>query len=243
MQFFPKIWLREEKSPSLDSVLKEILGFTPKNKSLYQTAFTHRSVNHKNEEGIYINFERLEFLGDSVIDTVVAHHLYSELNHDDEGELTKMKSKIVSREKLNFIGKEIGLLHHLHCTGNKDNFGDDIHGNILEALIGAVLIDKGYERCKKVVFKLILDPHISLNEVKKEIISYKSVLIEWSQKEKQNVQFLTEKEDSKDSTINYYCKLMINDQLMIKVREVSKKKAEEKAAKRAYKVMRIKDQI
>lgn len=243
MQFFPKIWLREEKSPSLDSVLKEILGFTPKNKSLYQTAFTHRSVNHKNEEGIYINFERLEFLGDSVIDTVVAHHLYSELNHDDEGELTKMKSKIVSREKLNFIGKEIGLLDHLHCTGNKDNFGDDINGNILEALIGAVLIDKGYERCKKVVFKLILDPHISLNEVKKEIISYKSVLIEWGQKEKQNVQFLTEKEDSKDSTINYYCKLMINDQLMIKVREVSKKKAEEKAAKRAYKVMRIKDQI
>ncbi|MGB1448968.1 MAG: ribonuclease III [Flavobacteriaceae bacterium] len=243
MQFFPKIWLREEKSPSLDSVLKEILGFTPKNKSLYQTAFTHRSVNHKNEEGIYINFERLEFLGDSVIDTVVAHHLYSELNHDDEGELTKMKSKIVSREKLNFIGKEIGLLDHLHCTGNKDNFGDDINGNILEALIGAVFIDKGYERCKKVVFKLILDPHISLNEVKKEIISYKSVLIEWGQKEKQNVQFLTEKEDSKDSTINYYCKLMINDQLMIKVREVSKKKAEEKAAKRAYKVMRIKDQI
>lgn len=243
MQFFPKIWSKEKETSSLDGILKEILGYTPKDKPLYQTAFTHRSVNLKNEAGVFINFERLEFLGDSVIDTVVAHYLYKELNHDNEGELTKMKSKIVSREKLNFIGKELDLLDHLHCTGNKENFGDDIYGNILEALIGAVLIDKGYERCKKIVHKIILEPHISLTDIKKEIISYKSVLIEWGQKEKQHIQFLTEKEDSKDSTINYYCKLMLNDKLLIKVRAVSKKKAEEKAAKRAYKVMRIKDQI
>lgn len=243
MRFFPKIWSTEKENSSLNQVLKDILGYTPKNKTLYQTAFTHRSVNRKNQEGVYVNFERLEFLGDTVIDTVVAHFLYSELNQDNEGELTKMKSKIVSREKLNYIGKELNLLDYLFCTGNKENFGDDIYGNILEALIGAVFIDKGYERCKKIVFKIILDPYISLNDVKKEIISYKSVLIEWGQKEKQNIQFLTEKEDSVDSTINYYCKLMLNDKLLIKAREVSKKKAEEKAAKRAYKVMKIKDQI
>lgn len=244
MQFFSNIWSKEEEAnSSLYVVLKEILGYSPKNRTLFQTAFTHRSINQQSEEGNYINFERLEFLGDSVIDTVVAHYLYCELDQDDEGELTKMKSKIVSRDKLNFIGKELGLLDHLYCTGNKENFGDDINGNILEALMGAVFIDKGYERCKKIVYKIILDPHISLNDVKKEIISYKSVLIEWGQKEKQHIQFLTEKEDSKDSTINYYCKLMLNEKLLIKVREVSKKKAEEKAAKRAYKVMRIKDQI
>ena len=91
-----------------------------------------------------INFERLEFLGDSVIDTIVANHLYEELEKDNEGELTRMKSKIVSREKLNFIGKELQLLDHLVCTGNKENFGDDIYGNILEALIGAVFIEKVY---------------------------------------------------------------------------------------------------
>lgn len=243
MQFFPKIWSKETENYSLDLALKEILGFIPKDKVLYKTAFTHRSVNRKNKEGGYINFERLEFLGDSIIDTIVAHFLYSELNQDNEGELTKMKSKIVSREKLNFIGKELKLLDHLYCTGSKDNFGDDIYGNILEALVGAVFIDKGYERCKKIVFKIILDPYISLNEVKNEIISYKSVLIEWGQKEKQNIQFITEKEDSIDSTINYHCKLMLNEKILIKVREVSKKKVEEKAAKRAYKVMKIKDQI
>lgn len=243
MQFFPKIWSKEKQDVSLYKVLKDILGFTPRDKTLYQTAFTHRSVNLKNKEGGYINFERLEFLGDTVIDTVVAHFLYSELDQDNEGELTKMKSKIVSREKLNYIGKELNLLDYLYCTGNKENFGDDIYGNILEALIGAVFIDKGYERCKKIVFRIILDPYVSLNEVKKEIISYKSELIEWGQKEKQNIQFLTVKEDSVDATINYYCKLMLNDKLLIKVREVSKKKAEEKAAQRAYKVMKIKDQI
>ena len=75
MQFFHKIWSKEKENASLNKVLKDILGFTPKNKTLYQTAFTHRSVNRKNEEGIYINFERLEFLGDTVIDTVVAHIL------------------------------------------------------------------------------------------------------------------------------------------------------------------------
>lgn len=243
MQFFPKIWSKEKENTSLNKILKNILGFTPKNKILYQTAFTHRSVNLKNNDGNYINFERLEFLGDTVIDTVVAHFLYSELDQDNEGELTKMKSKIVSREKLNYIGKKLNLLDHLYCTGNKENFGDDIYGNILEALIGAVFIDKGYERCKKIVFKIILDPYISLSDVKKEIISYKSVLIEWGQKEKHNIQFLTEKEDSIDATINYHCKLMLNNKLLIKTREVSKKKAEEKAAKRAYKVMKIKDQI
>ena len=107
MRFFPKIWSTEKENSSLIQVLKGILGYTPKNKTLYQTAFTHRSVNRKNQEGVYINFERLEFLGDTVIDTVVAHFLYSELNQDNEGELTKMKSKIVSREKLNYIGAYI----------------------------------------------------------------------------------------------------------------------------------------
>ena len=241
MHFFSKLWSNATTEPSLEKALWTILGYKPRNLALYQTAFTHRSVNIKNSQGTSINFERLEFLGDSVIDTIVANHLYIHLENDDEGELTKMKSKIVSREKLNFIGKEFNLLKHLICTGNKDHFGDDIYGNILEALIGAVFIDKGYEKCKKIVFKLIIDPHIILEDIKKEIISYKSVLIEWGQKEKRLIDFITKKEESKDLEINYYCKLLLDNKLMLKVREVSKKKAEEKAAKRAYKVLKIAD--
>lgn len=239
MQFFSKIWSKQKSSPSFEAVLKGYLGYSPRNKSVYQTAFTHRSMNTKNDQGVYVNFERLEFLGDSAIGTVVANYLYSELREDDEGELTRMRSKIVSREKLNSIGKELKLLDHLICTGKKELFGDDIYGNLLEALIGAVFIDKGYEQCKKVVFKLIIDPHVSLLDVKKEIISYKSVLIEWGQKEKVVVDFSTDKEESKDADINYYCKLRINEKQLVKVRAVSKKKAEEKAAKRACKIMKI----
>lgn len=239
MQFFPKIWSKSKSNPSFDTVLKGYLGYSPRNKSIYQTAFTHRSMNTKNDQGVYVNFERLEFLGDSVIGTVVANYLYSELQEDNEGELTRMRSKIVSREKLNTIGKELNLLDHLICTGKKELFGDDIYGNLLEALIGAVFIDKGYEQCKKVVFKMIITPHVSLQEVKKEIISYKSVLIEWGQKEKISVEFSTAKEESKDTDVNYYCKLIVNDKQLVKVREISKKKAEEKAAKRGCKIMKI----
>ena len=239
MQFFPKIWSKEKVTPSFKTVLRGYLGYTPKNKTIYETAFTHRSMNTKNSKGGVINFERLEFLGDSVIGTVVANYLYNELEEDNEGELTRMRSKIVSREKLNSIGKELKLLDHLICTGKKTLFGDDIYGNLLESLIGAVFIDKGYEQCKKVVFKLIIDPHISLNEVKKEIISYKSVLIEWGQKEKNKIEFITEKEESRDAKINYYCKIFVDEKQLVKVREISKKKAEEKAAKRVCKIVKI----
>lgn len=240
MQFLSKFWSRKATEPNLAAALKKILGYTPKNISLYQKAFTHRSVNLKNSEGGSINFERLEFLGDAVIDAVVANYLFVTLKNDDEGELTRMKSKIVSREKLNSIGKKLQLLDFLICTGKKENFGVDIYGNLLEALIGASFIEKGYKGCKKIVFKLILDPHIDIAEVKKEIISYKSVLIEWGQKHKTSIEFLTEKENSKDLDINYRCQLFIDNKPLLKVREVSKKKVEEKAARRAFSILNIK---
>lgn len=240
MHFFSKFWSRKATEPNLAAALKKILGFTPRKISLYQKAFTHRSVNIKNSEGVPINFERLEFLGDAIIDAVVAHYLFITLKNDNEGELTRMKSKIVSRDKLNSIGKKLHLLDFLICTGKKENFGVNIYGNLLEALIGAVFIEKGYKTCKKIVFKLILDPHINIAEVKKEIISYKSVLIEWGQKQKTPIEFITEKENSNDLEINYRCKLFVNEKLLLKVREVSKKKVEEKAARRAFSILNIK---
>lgn len=239
MLFLSKLWSSDTKHSELDRFLTPLLGFNPKNKLLYQTVFTHRSMNIKNEFGYPLNFERLEFLGDTVIDVVVAEHLYVSLEHHNEGGLSRMKSKIVNREKLNYIGKELNLIDHLICTGDKRKFSDDIYGNILEAMIGAVYIDKGFEKCKKLIFRIILDPYISLEKIQEEIISYKSVLIEWGQKNKKEIEFLTEKEESKDATINYQTKLMIDTKLFLKVREISKKKSEEKAAKRAFRILNI----
>lgn len=240
MQFFQKLRKSSSDKDPFWSDIRTIVGYNPKNKEIYLKAFTHRSTNEKNINGGPINFERLEFLGDSVIDTVVAAHLFSELHNDDEGELTRMKSKIVSRERLNCIGKELDLIKHLRCNGKKNHFGDDIHGNLLEALLGAVFVDKGYERCKRVIFKIILDPHITLDQVKKEIISYKSVIIEWGQKSKRQVHFFTHEEESKDTQINYYCKLVVDSKVLLKTRATSKKRAEEKAAQRAYTILKVK---
>ena len=100
MQFFPKIWSKQKSSPSFEAVLKGYLGYSPRNKSVYQTAFTHRSMNTKNDQGVYVNFERLEFLGDSAIGTVVANYLYSELREDDEGELTVCAQKLLVARNL-----------------------------------------------------------------------------------------------------------------------------------------------
>lgn len=239
MKFIPKIWAKKPENDALFPKLKLILGYTPKNKSLYNAAFMHRSMNYKDADGIPLNFERLEYLGDSVLSTIVARYLFEQLPNADEGKLTRMKSKIVSREKLNQIGKEMNLLDLLICTGKKENFGDDIYGNILEALIGAVFIDKGYEKCKKILETIFFKPYIQMDSLEKKVISYKSLLIEWSQKNKENLVFETEADNGKDPDINFYCKIILNDKVLAKSREISKKKSEEKAAKKVARILKL----
>ena len=156
MKFIPKLWSKKLVDQKLFDNLKNLLGFMPYNKSIYRAAFTHRSMNLRNTEGEPMNFERLEYLGDSILSTIVARYLFEVLPDANEGKLTLMKSKIVSREKLNRIGKEMKLLDLLVFKGKKNNFGDDIYGNILEALIGAIFIDKGYEKCKSILERNIL---------------------------------------------------------------------------------------
>lgn len=240
VQIFSKNWLISNADNPLFPFLKNILGYKVRDTDLYKKAFIHRSMNKKDEEGAVLSFERLEYLGDSILGTVVARYLYENLPHEDEGELTRMKSKIVSREKLNAIGKELKLLDYLICSGNKHLFGQDIHGNILEALIGASFVDKGYLQCEKLIHRMILSPHVNLEDTKNQIISYKSLIIEWGQKEKIPVVFHTRKENGKDPDINFKCEIVVDEKSVTKVRGLSKKKAEEKAAKRVAHILKIK---
>ena len=239
MKFIPKLWSKKPVDQKLFDNLKNLLGYIPSNKSIYRTAFTHRSMNLRNSEGEPMNFERLEYLGDSILSTIVARYLFEVLPDANEGKLTLMKSKIVSREKLNHIGKEMKLLDLLVFTGKKDNFGDDIYGNILEALIGAIFIDKGYEKCKSILEKIFFKPYIELETIENKVVSYKSLLIEWSQKEKQNLTFETEADNGKDPEVNFYCKILLNNKLITKSRNLSKKKAEEKASKNAVRILNL----
>src|SRR5690606_4721735 len=146
LKFFNK--KKEEANANSEDVefqkfLTEILGFQPKNIDVYREAFVHRSAQLKDENGNDINFERLEFLGDAVLGLIIAVFIFQEAPHKQEGYLTKMRSKIVSRNQLNAIGKQLKLQERLQPMSNP-NLGEDINGDLVEAVIGAVYLDQGY---------------------------------------------------------------------------------------------------
>lgn len=214
--------------------LTKILGFKPKDVSLYKKAFTHRSMNIKDKEGVAINYERLEFVGDAMLGAVIASYLFSEVPHGDEGYLTKMRSKIVSREHLNELGKELNLIDLVESKIPKNNFGNNIHGNLFEALVGAIFLDMGYAYCEKFIQKKVIQTHVDIETLEGKVISYKSLLIEWCQKEKKSFEYEVYEDTGNDNLKHFSVKLYIDKKIVSKARETSKKKAEEKASKRAF---------
>ncbi|MBQ0768390.1 MAG: ribonuclease III [Bizionia sp.] len=216
------------------ATISKIIGFKPKTIEHYQTAFTHRSMNIKNSKGHTVNYERLEFLGDAMLGSVIAHHLYSEVPSGDEGYLTKMRSKIVSREHLNELGKDLGLIKLVESKIPKGQFGDNIHGNLFESIVGAIFLDRGYSYCEKFIHDKVIDPFVDIEKLEGKVISYKSLLIEWCQKEKKTFNYNVYEDTGNDEVKHFSVKLSIDDKVIAKARATSKKKAEEKASKRAF---------
>lgn len=214
-----------------------MVGYTPKKLYYYIKAFTHGSTNQKDSFGNSISYERLEYVGDAVLSAVIAHYLFEKVLEGDEGYLTKMRSKIVSREHLNEIGKELGLSSFMRTKIPISQFGDNIHGNLLEALIGAVFLDKGYAACEKFIYKRLIIPHVDIDLLEGKVISYKSLIIEWCQKEKKHFNFESLKDVGQDILKHFSVKLLIDGKTIAKARATSKKKAEEKVSKRAYFVL------
>ena len=214
--------------------LHNILKFKPGNLSVYKIAFTHRSMNLRDDEGNPINYERLEFLGDAMLSAIIATHLYNEVPQGDEGYLTKMRSKIVSREHLNELGRELKLVSYVQSKIPRDNFGNNIYGNLFEALVGAIYLDKGYQYCERFIYDRVILPHVDIEKLEGKVISYKSLLIEWCQKEKNSFDYEVYEDTGNDELRHFSVKLSINDKLVAKARATSKKKAEEKASKRAF---------
>ena len=212
----------------------KIIGFKPKTIDFYKKAFLHRSVNEKDEEGNPMNYERLEFLGDSMLGTIISKHLYTEVPEGDEGYLTKMRSKIVSRKHLNQLGKDLGLIHFVKSRIPKSHFGENIHGNVFEALVGAIYLDRGYTYCRKFIHEQVIDPYVDIEQLEGKVISYKSLIIEWCQKQKKSFDFDVYEDTGKDALKHFAVKLTIDENVVGKARATSKKKAEEKASKRAY---------
>ncbi|MCM8569749.1 ribonuclease III [Gramella jeungdoensis] len=225
---------RSSKGGNFFNVITSILGFKPKNLSHYKKAFTHRSLNQKDSEGNAINFERMEFLGDAMLSAVVASHLFKAVPGGNEGYLTKMRSKVVSRKHLNELGKDLKLIEHVQTNIPKDQFGVNIHGNLFEALVGAIYLDRGYKYCKRFIYDRVIDPYVDIEQLEGKVISYKSLVIEWCQKEKKEFDYEVYEDTGNDELKHFAVKLRIDDKVVAKARATSKKKAEEKASKRAY---------
>jgi ribonuclease-3 len=227
------------KSRSLEDgiffdAIHEVLGFAPITIEYYKKAFTHRSSNKLDERGNAINYERLEFLGDAMLSSVIAAHLFNKAPEGDEGYLTKMRSKIVSREHLNELGKDLNLVRFIESKVPLQHFGDNIHGNIFESLVGAIYLDRGYEYCEKFIQKRVVIPYVDIARLEGKVISYKSLLIEWCQKEKKHFHYDIFEDNGIDGQRLFGVKLSIDDKVIAKARATSKKKAEEKASQRAY---------
>ena len=231
---------RMETSGDFYIQLKQQLGLQVKNKSIYQRAFIHPSLNQKDDSGTRINFERLEFLGDALLNAVVAAFLFEEYPKANEGKLTQMRAQIVSREQLNSIGKKLNLVQWMQTGKKQNSFGEDVHGNLLESLLGALLIDKGYEKSKRFIIDKIIQEHIDMDSLNDRVLSYKSALIEWAQKNKITYRFETKEDEGFDPKVNYSSSFFIDQKQIAKARDISKKKAEEKVAKRGYYALKIK---
>lgn len=235
MSAFKKIFnSRQDKDGSFFMRMQSIIGFKPKDIAHYEKAFTHRSLGVKKGDGNPLNYERLEFLGDAMLGSVIAAYLFDEVQGGNEGYLTKMRSKVVSRKHLNELGRDLNLARYVRANIPIDNFGVNIHGNLFEALVGAIYLDRGYRYCEKFIDKRVIKPYVDIEKLEGRIISYKSVLIEWCQKEKRTFKFETFEDTGQDAIKHFGVRLFIDGKVAAKARATSKKKAEEAAAKRTF---------
>jgi ribonuclease-3 len=177
------------KDKELYDFIHNITGYYPRDIKLYELAMVHRSKPVKLEDGSWANNERLEFLGDAVLDTVVADFLYDTFPNKHEGFLTSTRAKIVQRESLNRIGNSMHLDSHVHALTHTSSHNSYICGNALEALVGAIYLDQGYKRCRKFIINRLVNKHFDLNDLVKTEQNFKSRLIEWCQKHHVSIEY------------------------------------------------------
>ena len=177
------------KDKELYVYLHHITGYYPRDIEYYKLAFVHRSKPIQLPAGRWVNNERLEYLGDAVLDLVVADYLYQRYPRKHEGFLTSTRAKIVQRESLNRVGLAMRMDTHVRAAMHSNSHNSYINGNVLEALVGAFYLDHGYERCRKFVVERIVKQHFDLDELVKTDQNFKSRLIEWTQKYHVSIEF------------------------------------------------------
>ena len=228
------------KDKRLASSIKLIIGRKPLNLSLYRLALTPASLGEESSKGFRISNERLEFLGDAILGSVIAEHLFQKFPYRDEGFLTETRSKLVNRETLNDIGIKIGLKKTLELvlgsrqfTGNKSLYGD-----ILEAFVGAVYMDRGYRFTQQLILKRILI-HMDLEGMISTVSNFKSKIIEWSQTENKDIEYRVVHVQGNQRFKEFVVELLVDGSSIAQGKGGTKKKAEQEASKVACEQLQI----
>ncbi len=222
---------------NLAKKLKSILGFTPKRLNLYKLAFYHKSMLNNNPQSFYNN-ERLEYLGDAILSTIVAEYLFKKYPNKDEGFLTKMRSKIVKRKTLNMVASEMGL-DVILSNYTQGKMSKSMMGNAFEALIGAIYLESGYKKTKSYIIKDILRKYINIHELELIDDNFKSRLLEFCQKHNHSIEYKLMSKFKLDKRDRFKVGVYINGEEKGQAEDFNKKSAEQAASEKALKKIEI----
>ncbi len=218
--------------------LHSITGYTPIHLNIYKTAFTHSSMDAE----VGQNNERLELLGDSVFDLVVSEYLYKRYPYRDEGFLSEMRSKIVSRQQSNILARKLGIDHLLESNLSDDRLRRSSSlGNAFEAFLGALYLDLGYKKTKRIIDRKILSLHFNMSELEGRMVNFKSAIIQYCQQNNLPFEFKTTDANTGKNRKEFDSKLYIDAKLMGEAKRHSKKQAEQAAAQKAAQRLRLTD--
>jgi ribonuclease-3 len=217
--------------------LQQMLGFVPGNISIYKTAFYHKSTLHENNH-IFQSNERLEFLGDALLSTIVAEYLFKKYPNADEGFLTKMRSKIVKRKTLNDIATQMEI-DVLLREYNNTRISSAMLGNALEAMIGAVYLDKGYRKTKHFIITKLLKSYLNLHKLEKTDDNFKSQLLEWCQKNGREVNYRVVNKYKQENRDRFKVAVYVDGKEIALADAFNKKSAEQSASRKAISHLHI----
>lgn len=211
--------------------LKNILGFYPRDIELYKQALMHKSIMHRNEKGKPVNNERLEFLGDAVLDAVVGDIVYQRFPGKREGFLTNARSKIVQRETLGKLANNMGITKLVLSSGRSQSHNSYLGGNAFEALVGAIYLDYGYKKCMQFMQKQICDKQLNVEKTAFKEVNFKSKLLEWTQKNRIHLEYVLVEQGVKDSSPVFVYKAILENIEGGTGSGFSKKEAQQEASK------------
>ena len=216
-------------------LLRTHLKIEPGKIKLYEIAFLHRSASISFNDGSIVNNERLEYLGDAILDAVIADYLFKKFPRKKEGFLTQMRSKIVKRSNLDILARNLGIDYLVVSNTSRNSHKKHIYGDAFEALIGAIYLDKGYKKTRKYIINHVVKNFVNLEELISKETDFKSRLIEWGQKNKVIITFETTEEYTEiEQAPTFITQVKISDQMLGNGTGKSKKEAEQNAAEQAY---------